>query len=1040
VDIPLYVQLLGAPEITWLSRPYTVPRRQTRLLLYRLAAEMEVVSRDHLLLLFWPTKPEATARRYLTHLISSLRKALPHPDLLLTDSSTVSLNSRLATSDCIAFFQLADQEDATAWEKAASMVGGPFLHGSALAGSPDFDSWQTVLQQRVERIYLRTLTKLVAAKRERGELTAAIQYALQYLATDELAETIHRQLIILYAAIDEREAAMRQYDACVRVLERELGVAPLEETRAAYEAVLHGEGIQERPTLEKVPGPLWRTLPSLELPLIGRDEEKRRMDAVLAGASSGGAIFISGEPGIGKSRLMQAVATGQEAMILLGYCRQATLSLPYQPLVEALRAAVPYPEFGAGVKPVWLAETARLLPELKDRFPHLPEPVEVTPPQAQTRLFEALAQVMLGLAGQRKLLLCLDDVHWADETTLSWLQFIAPRLPQSGLTLLATYRSNEAEPLAALLRASQRSSTMTDVWLGPLSERDVAQIIDQVSAGTTPPDLAVRIHQMTGGNMFFVLETVRDLWEQELLEDPPQSLPMPVSVLETVQRRVGRLNPLARQLLDAAAVLVTNLTFEVIQATTGRSDLEIADGLDELAHHQLLLVEGDGFGFQHELVKTTVYQNLTPWRRRLLNRRAGDALAVVFGRDLEPVSAQIASHYDEAGYFKSAIRYYQRAANYALRVYANHEAVQYYEKVLALIESDASDEDSSEALVLQIQVSEGLGQVLRRLAYYERAEQAYQSMRMTAQKLGDPELLSQAWLRLGAVQDSLGRYLDSLESATQAEDLSTENGLEASHAFALFAKAWALFRLDRLEEALPIAQEALEQSTLSGRRDILARSQNTLGAIYKYLGQYQASEKHQQLALELFQEVSDQRRVAGVLNNLGETARLRGEYVQAREYFAQAVTLANQIGERDWLVEFYGNLGNAQIKLGKYRDAEQAFSQAISIAQAARPEMNVTLHVQLAEACLFQEKWAEAVTTGQEALRLAQESQQLIAEGEAWYVLGRIAEKTAAPISVDSTQYNAAACLAEGERVFLAGGNKEKAAEIAQHLSKLATE
>ena len=220
----------------------------------------------------------------------------------------------------------------------------------------------------------------------------------------------------------------------------------------------------------------------------------------------------------------------------------------------------------------------------------------------------------------------------------------------------------------------------------------------------------------------------------------------------------------------------------------------------------------------------------------------------------------------------------------------------------------------------------------------------------------------------------------------------------------------------------------------------MALSQNTLGAIYKYLGQYQASEQHQQLALQLFQEVGDQRRVAGVLNNLGETARLRGDYAQAHEYYQRAVTLANQIGERDWLVEFYSNLGYAQIKLGKYHDAEQAYSRAISVAQATRSETNATLYIHLAEATLFQEKWTEAITAGQEALRLAQESQQFSVEGEAWCVLGRIAEKTAVPIPIGSTQHDAASCLAESKQAFLVNGDKDKAAEIAQQLAKTTEE
>jgi DNA-binding SARP family transcriptional activator/uncharacterized protein YkuJ len=945
VDKPLAVRLLGAPEITWKGRPHAVPRRQTRALLYRLAAGMEPVSRDQLLLLFWPDKADAQARRSLTRLISSLRRALPQPDLLLADTTAVALDPSLASCDAASFFHLVDHADPASLEEAVALVNGLFLDGFALAGSPEFDSWQSMMQGQVEQRYLGALAALVDAKSEAPpasggpDLAAAVRYANQYLATDELAETIHRRLITLYARRGEREAAMRQFEACVRTLERELGVDPLPETRAAFEAAQRGETDGQPGTAGSLPRPKWHTLPSLDLPLIGREKESRLLAAALESTTGGGIIFISGEPGIGKSRLMQAaafaqaappqVAPPQEGMILLGECRQATQSLPFQPLVEALRLALPWPDFGAGVRPVWLAEAARLLPELRERFPDLPQTSGAAEDQA--RLFEALIQLFLGLAAQHPLLLCLDDLQWADETTLRWLQVLAPRLSGSALRLLATYRSAEADLLLPLQRALRRLGPVTDVRLGPLSEEAIDAIVDHISAGQAPPNLSGRIYRMTGGNTFFVLELVRDLSEQKLLKNPPQTLPVPQSVLETVQQRVGRLTPLARQLLDAAAILETNLNAGVIQLTTGRSDLEVGDGLDELVQRQLLLPQGAGFRFQHDLVQTAVNQQLTPWRSRLLNRRAGEALEAVFEHDLDAAAAQMAQHFDKAGEVVSAVRNYERAAAFAQRVYANYEAVRYYERAIELLLNDRSA-DGRQSL---IRLYEGLGQVARRQAVYDKAEEAFRSMLATAGELGDRQAAAQALLRLGQVQDSRRHYAASLESAVKAREIAAQVGLDDIYGHALYAHAWSLFRLDQFDKALPIAQEALEHGMEASDRQLMAYSQNTIGAIYKYQGHFRQSDKHQQEALKLFEEIGDTRRVAGMLNNLGETARLRGDYDQALVFYRQAVAIAGQIGERDWLVEFLYNLGLVQIELDQFGEAEQALMQAVDAAEAA---------------------------------------------------------------------------------------------------------
>ena len=152
--------------------------------------------------------------------------------------------------------------------------------------------------------------------------------------------------------------------------------------------------------------------------------------------------------------------------------------------------------------------------------------------------------------------------------------------------------------------------------------------------------------------------------ENNLLATPPSDLPLADTVQEAIQRRLEQLNPIARQILEAAAVLSPDLDFKLLQETAGRSELEVADGLDELVKHQLL-TNGEQYRFRHDLINQVTYLSLSPWRRQLLHRRAAETLVELDQRQRDDILPQIARHYDAGGEVEKAIHYYYEAANLA---------------------------------------------------------------------------------------------------------------------------------------------------------------------------------------------------------------------------------------------------------------------------------------------------------------------------------------------------------------------------------------
>jgi len=639
VDTSLQVHLLGLPRVECAGFPLSIPRRQVRALLYRLAVQLRPVSRDHLCFLLWSDEPDAMARRNLSRLLPQLRMALPEPAALKVSKDAIALDRESVVSDTALFQRLLAQlegepriDDLT---RAVDLYRGAFLDGFSLPSAAEFEVWASLERERWQELYLRALATLIDEHAAQDHLAEAIGCAERYLETDDLAETVHRRLIELYTASGERGAALRQYERCVTVLERELGVSPLPQTQAVYQAILSGAPVAEAPSSRE---PTPSLLPELDVPFVGRDRALQQLRQAYHNARSGHGqvVLLSGEAGIGKSRLIREFAqrVSGDGLVLSGAAHPFTRSIPYQPIVQALRDELEVGEGDRLPPSVWLSEVYRLLPELGILYPDLPSPADLQPEETQGRLFEALRQFVIALTKTwRVVLLCLDDLHWADTVTLDWLAYLGQRIVNSRLMVIGAYRSDEADDVAMLHQSLGRQGILTEIELAGLDADAVREIVRQQTS--TRPELrssqglVARLQALTGGNPFFLLETVRVLIESgrtapEVSER--KGLPLPDTVRATVRARLERLSPVARQVLEAGSVLGPRFDFDVVRVTAGRRELETMDALDELVARQLLLEHPDGYQFRHEIVREAVNRGLSLWRRRLLQRRATEAL------------------------------------------------------------------------------------------------------------------------------------------------------------------------------------------------------------------------------------------------------------------------------------------------------------------------------------------------------------------------------------------------------------------------------
>jgi DNA-binding SARP family transcriptional activator len=691
----LSIDLLGSPQLLLDQRPLTVTRRRNRALVYYLAAAAAPVKRDSLLLLFWSDHDRTAAQQILRTTLHSVRKTLG--SALLTPDDSVALAPDVVV-DARRLEAGLSQPDAGPDELAATLAlyRGDFLDGFSLTDCIPFEDWMFAERERYRQLTIRGFTSLAQQYETQRQFEQALNALTQALAFDPLQEDLQRVGIRLHYLAGDRVGAIRRYEQLRTLLDEEMGVPPMAETRALYDAIITDTLVVERSHGATLERSVTQTLqrpdrqPTATLPFIGRHAELDRLAAL---TESSKCILIEGEAGIGKTRLAEEFLHAQGKLALAGAARELEQALPYQPIIEALRkllASPAWPELRArlDLAPVWLAEVTRLLPELAEELlSHQP----ALSPADESRLWEGLTRFLLALAHQRPLVLFLDDLHWADAATLALLGYLVRQVESAPVGFLATTRPVEPRsPLASLLQALTREDRLERICLHRLTAQDTVALARQLSPTYAYP-LAEWLSRNGEGNPYILAELLRYAREHQLLSrdgilnlaalsvDPV----VPPSVYSLIHARLARLSDEARRVLDAAVAVGREFEFEVAARAAALSEPAALDALDELQSATLLHpVDGLRYAFDHSLTMEVAYREVGEPRHRLLHRRVAEALESVHRQNLEPFVGLIASHFAEGNAPERASHYAFRAAQRAAGLAAWTEAIAFYEQAL----------------------------------------------------------------------------------------------------------------------------------------------------------------------------------------------------------------------------------------------------------------------------------------------------------------------------------------------------------------------
>jgi DNA-binding SARP family transcriptional activator len=699
ISSSLEIRLFDIPRLLLNDHNVDGLRRKNRALIYYIAAQEGQSTREKLLTFFWPDHERSAAQRTLRTMIHDLRKYLG--EAIQVDDQNIALAPDTFIDVQDFSTALASRSiDLQKLTEALGLYTGDFLEGFSLSDSPQFDDWVASERDHYQLMAMNGFADLSHRQEAKREYPAALESARRALAFNPFQEDVQRDVMRLLYLNGDRAGVIRQYEFLRKLLDEELGVPPMPETRALYDSIINDTFI---PLAPDTPIQFSTTNISAEkplLPLLGRDVE---LETVKNQLGSGKLILLEGEPGIGKTRLISELIAlqtqGQASVFVLrGTSYELEQSLPYQPIVDALRKLLIQLEGTLlvgrlNLESIWLTELSRLLPELLTQLPHVPAPIQ---PADERRLWEALHQFIRALIQHGKVWLFLDDLHWADAATIAWLGYLIRNLYSPSLNLLATSRPLEGQTdLIKLLQVLSREDRIVQIPLSVLPESAMQKMAVVLSQKNNEL-LSDWLIKNAEGNPFFITELVRyaqgigllkkdGALDMELLNLSPA---IPATIQNLIESRLLKLSENARRLLHIAAIIGREFDFELAKKVASFSETDTLDAVEELqAAHLIKPLPDDKFTFDHSLTMQVSLSDMNETRRRFLHRRTAEALEAIYQKDLNPITGLIAHHFMDGNVPDRAKFYALRAGQLAANLAAWVEALAFYKQALAL-ESD----------------------------------------------------------------------------------------------------------------------------------------------------------------------------------------------------------------------------------------------------------------------------------------------------------------------------------------------------------------
>ena len=695
-------------------------------------------------------------------------------------------------------------------------------------------------------------------------------------------------------------------------------------------------------------------------PLVGRGAElallTKKMDEAVKGA--GCSVFIVGEGGIGKTRL--ASETAERALkggwsVAVGRAYPVESGVPYALFSDALLPLV------SKLEPATLSLLTRGgASELGYVFPHISTAggriggsAGADPAEIKARLLWNFTQFLGRLSAKQPLFIVLENLQWADASSLELLHFVARQIGGQKIFLLGTYNDAERD-LNQALRSTEQSLVRLGVAtlhrLTPLAQAEIEELVQKMfeTDSSSTRHFSRLLYDWTRGNPFFVDETLKSLVESGALSRRDgrwtgwemETLQLPSTIRDVIKARVDRLSPSARTVANLAAVIGTRADHDTLAKVSGLDQNDIIVALDELIRQRVLEETGNvdeiRYDFTHPLLQQVLYSELGQARVRLLHAMIAEALESVYGESALAHADELALHFARAHsptLSRQAVRYLHAAGLAALDKYANREAANYLTSALEHLDRDPSIAEAPREEILVT-----LARTRQRLGEYEVALELLERARRNAEACGDRAALAGIQYRMGLACYWSGKYVDAL-SHYEAGMAEADPADPTMPARLRLAKGMALLDLGRVPEAQAEAEGALASAAAGGVENdsLLSRAHRALLLLYSWTGPFDLARKHGEQAVAHAERAGQHMLEWSAHWALALLAGVSGDAKQVVVHLKRSDELAEQmrspllpIWSAEIYVEYLSGIGDWD---GAIETAERAISQAKSLNQ-----------------------------------------------------------------------------------------------------------
>ncbi len=704
--------------------------------------------------------------------------------------------------------------------------------------------------------------------------------------------------------------------------------------QSLYSAKRHGRDRIGTRTLEEKS----LIIPTVEM--IGRSSELSLLEDLIESviSSKGNAVCISGEAGVGKSRLFQELfaRSSEKSIFVCSNLSPTTCSIPYYPFREILRSLIFMRDehHFDSLPRVYQIELAKIVPEI------LRKPVEEGKDVLMVdrfRLFEGVRKFLELQIVNSPMFICIDNIHWADENSFELLHYLVRAFKNKSILFILVYRIEEIQHTAFqdVLHSMARGNLIRKIILKPLEKCDVTRMISSIIDAESPSGLVDYIYKETGGNPFFIEELLKSLkndgalnWNGSNYElDESSAKTIPYSIEGVIERKLQKLSDKAYSLLEHASVIGRAFSFSFLRAVTEINEGQLFDLLDEIFKNRLLSEkDGEHYFFSENIIREIIYNRMSRTRMSRFHHEVGEKLLSLNSENIEKVVEELSYHFYQCGDNEKTVEFSIIAGDRAKAAYANRDAIRFYTRAI-----DSSLE-SSENASTRTKLSECLR---NRSSVYNLTgendlaiadlEKAISHSDLTGDLCDKADSLSD----ISKVYKDISSYDRAVESAENALKIYRKEKNITGEAFSLTRIAIGKRMLREYEVSISYFQRSLEIVRKHSLHEIEVKALNGMGSSYTGMGDYEKALKLYNESLRLSRKVGDKAGQIASLVNIGNVNYYKGNFGGAIELYRKAMIIIRDIGNRRSEAITCNNLGCICILMGDYSNARKYLSNSL---------------------------------------------------------------------------------------------------------------